>query len=117
MTEIKLDLDALAPKPYLIRLCGQSVEVFPPKFKNLVELLSITQSLGKGDNVEEATTGLMEALYKIIPDLRRPEIDLDINQLNRLVQFVQEIAVPDEPVKEDIADVTVPDEDAQKKTE
>jgi len=117
MPEIKLDLDALAPKPYLVRLCGQTIEVHPPKFKHLVNLMNIAQEMTKSKNTVEAANKLLEGLYPIIPDLKKEGIDATIDQLLQLVQFVQDVASPDEPIKEDVAEVQVPDQEAQKKTE
>lgn len=117
MTEIKLDLDTLDPKPHLVRLCGQTIEVYPPKLKNLVNLMNASQQLREKTTVEEATKSLLESLYPIIPDLKKDGIDVSFEQLIKLVEFVQEISAPEKTETSDIDKVEVPNESDQKKTD
>ena len=132
--EFELDLDVYQPKPGIVTLGGKKYEVYPPKFKNLVTLISTISKLqeteaeaipgeaakpgeeAKPDEKKKSFSiedlkGQMEvlknALMPLMPALAEPEIDLDMDQLGRLIRFVISMATPQDAEKLKQAGITI----------
>jgi len=121
LNEYDLDLDVLAPQARIIKLNNQAVEVYPPKFTNLVELMKLVkkfESITPATSEEKAleiVSEIKDRLMPVMPKIKEPEFDLSIEQLNALIRFVFTIAQPKDTAMLKKAGYSI-NEDAQKKT-
>jgi hypothetical protein len=103
MADFDLDLDALAPESKKVKLGGKIIDVHPPKFKNLVSLMKTVAILQKAGNDQEASLNAIQtlktSLLPMIPALGDEDMDLTIEQMNTLLQFVMAIATPDDKLE------------------
>jgi len=124
MTDYNLDLDAIAPKIEHVKLNGEVIEVHPPRFKAIVELLRIQAAWGNlKDNAKtmEVVNLLRTRISELVPRLKDDDFDITIEQLSALMQFIFAMANPQavEQAKGEIAKPAEPAEqtDTEKKTE
>lgn len=99
MNDDILDLDAVAPQSTFVKLKGKRVEVLPPEFNNLVNLMKTFQVLqvSKGFEAQaDAMLKLQEGLCKIVPALAEPNMDLSIEQMMVLFDYIQKMSAPKE---------------------
>ena len=99
VNEFELDLDSLAPQSKYIKLKGETLEVFPPTVKLLLELFAAQKKLRDANEPNEVTAGLesvKNVLVNIMPALKRPDIDLSFGQMSGLIEFVLGMATPDD---------------------
>lgn len=85
-----LDLDALMPESKTIILGGNKIKVQPPKLKTVFALQKTFIMLQDGK--PEAGEKIIEALSSIVPDIKNDDVDLTVEQLQALIQFVSEMA-------------------------
>jgi hypothetical protein len=85
-----LDLDALMPEPKTIILGGNKIKVQPPKLKTVFALQKTFIMLQDGK--PDAGEKIVEALSAIVPDIKNDNVDLTVEQLQALIQFVSEMA-------------------------
>jgi len=98
MAEFNLDLDALAPKVEHVKLNEEVIEVHPPKFKAIVELLRVqAEWFNIKDNAKAMeTVDLLRAkISDLVPRLKDDDFDITIEQLNALMTFIFSMANPD----------------------
>lgn len=122
MENFDLDLDALAPEKKTVRLNGESIQVSPPKFKNLISLLKVISKFKSipqedSDKQLEAIDELQRQLYPIVPRLKDEDFDIDINQIWGLINFVFSIAQPADKALLKKHGYDIADPEAEKKTE
>lgn len=93
MSEI-LNLDALNPQPKKVKLNGKIIECYPPKVLELIELQQIFASM-KGiseiDELDNVAKKFRAKLSKTIPDLEKENIDLSLDQMITLYQYLQNV--------------------------
>jgi len=97
MAEFDLDLDALAPKVEHVKLNNEVIEVHPPKFKAIVELLRVQAEWNNlKDNAEAMRTidVLRAKISELVPRLKDDGFDITVEQLQALMQFIFAIANP-----------------------
>lgn len=99
MSEVDLDLDALAPDTKKVKLNGRVIEVAPPKFKTLLEILKLADKFGKGQELDQNETvkaleSLRNALVPIVPALSEDDFDLSLVQMMTLIEFVVSMTSP-----------------------
>lgn len=96
--DFDLDLDALAPEVKKVKLGGNIIDVYPPRFKNLVALMKLVNQIREVGNDESKTLELIEALRSslipMIPALKDENVDLTIEQLQVLLEFVMQVSTP-----------------------
>ena len=114
-----LDLDALAPESKKVKLNGRIIEVNPPKFKNLVALMKLANTMGEGNGGQtiETVDMLRQSLIPLIPALGEEDFDLTMEQLNTLLQFVMTIATPQDQTTLEKQGYSVGEITTEKKTE
>jgi hypothetical protein len=97
MTEI-IDLDKLLPEPRMVRICGKEVTLYPGKLKALIKLQKTFSSFKNADQSgqSELLDTLIDTLEPIIPDIKRDDIDLTIDQIPAVVTLAYENSVPKE---------------------
>lgn len=127
MADYNLDLDAIAPKIEHVKLNEEVVEVRPPKFKAIVELLQLqarwNEIMRQGDEtgVTEVINLLRTRISELVPRLQDEGFDITIEQLSALMQFIFAMANPQavEQAKQEVAQPAEPAEqaDTEKKTE
>ena len=84
MTEFNLDLDALAPKIEHVKLNDEIIEVHPPKFKAIVELLRIQAEWNSIKDPQEAmkvVDVLRTKISELIPRLKDAGFDITVEQI------------------------------------
>lgn len=119
--DFELDLDVLAPQARYIKLVGERVAVYPPKFINLVELMKLVKKFDKitantaDEEVLAVISEIKERLVPVMPRIIEPKFDLSIEQLNALIQYIFKIAQPTDTAMLKKAGYNM-EQDAQKKT-
>ncbi len=105
-----LDLDTILPIKGKVKLGGKTYIVEPPKLKNLIELSKLARLFEKGESNEtSAITALdkfKELLYPIIPDLKNEGIDISLLQAAGLLNYIMELATPEDKKQLDAAGIT-----------
>lgn len=96
-----LDLDALDPKPKQVKLGGKLFEVYPPKLGAIIALTRLMKELQDvGEDTEKALVAIesiRKAVEPIIPGLKdETHLDLSIDQVSALLEFVFKMATPPE---------------------
>ena len=97
MTDYDLDLDALQPEAKKVKINGRIVDIYPPKFKSIIALMKISSGLQETTNSEDLSIleeELTKALIPIMPELAEPDMDLSMEQLMKLLDFVMLISTP-----------------------
>jgi hypothetical protein len=91
-----LDLDALEPEAKKVKLNGRIVEVYAPKFKTILTIMKMSQGLtADGDSDQsQIIIDLRTALLPVMPALADEDMDLSMEQLMSLLNFVMTIATP-----------------------
>ena len=127
MADYNLDLDAIAPKIEHAKLNEEVIEVHPPRFKAIVELLQLqarwNEIVRQGDEtgVTEVINLLRTRISELVPRLKDDDFDITVEQLSALMQFIFSMANPQaiEQAKNEIAQPAEPAEqtDTEKKTE
>lgn len=95
-----LDLDALLPEQGEVKLNGKTILVNPPKMKDylrLVELRDIGSKATTEDDIILTLKKMTEFLEKLVPEVREEELNLI--QVNALVEFIFQMATPEETKK------------------
>jgi hypothetical protein len=101
---LKLDLDILDSEGGEVTLGGKTYSVSPPKMGLLLKLSKLakrfdavkTNVAENPDEVFELLEQLYDILTPIIPDLKSGNADLNMAQAGALMQFIFEMAKPDE---------------------
>lgn len=97
MTDYDLDLDTLQPEAKKVKINGRIVDVYPPKFKSIIALMKISSSMQEvsgSENLAQVEQDLTNALIPIMPALAEPDMDLSMEQLMKLLDFVMLISTP-----------------------
>lgn len=97
MSNIDLDLDALAPSPRKVNFGGQVIEVKPPRMRDLIPLLAVGKKLtdAEGLQPEEAAaleTRITATLQAIVPELAGK--DLTLPQMLGLLNLIVDMGMP-----------------------
>lgn len=89
------DLDSLLPEAKKVKLNNQILTVYPAKLKTMFRIMKAFNAFNKPDqDQEEVMNNLINALAEIIPDIKKDEVDMSIEQLTALVTFVYKTALP-----------------------
>lgn len=93
-----LDLDLLQPQPKYVRLDGKRYAVYPPRVKDIANLARLAGQLRVVDEntVEQKVNEMLDAFKRIMPGLKDNEVDLTIEQLTMLFEFVNRMVSPAE---------------------
>lgn len=95
-----LDLDALLPEPFKVKINGRIIEVMQPSLRQLLSLqkvfINLQSALKESDaDIDVIQKQLMDAVSDIVPAMKEDaEIDLTIEQLIALMNFIQEKSTP-----------------------
>lgn len=94
MNDYDLDLDAIQPEAKNVKINGQIVKVYPPKFKSIIALMKLSSQINDNSDLNQLEKDLTEALIPIMPALAEPDMDLSMEQLMKLLDFVMLISTP-----------------------
>jgi hypothetical protein len=113
MSNVHLDLDALAPQVKKVKIGGKILDCYPPKVLQLVEIAQVWDKIQTGEvQSSEALPAIKKVLEPIIPAIKKDKtIDFTYPQLVALIKFAQSAAVETAP-----SDVKAADTTAEKKT-
>lgn len=94
-----LDLDALMPKKATIKINGAEIDVVPPTVADVLKLGYLGQKLADGsklppEELDKLVTDLTDQIYKCVPQLNGT--DLNLAQLLKVVDLINEMAMPPE---------------------
>ncbi len=92
-----VDLDALMPSPVTIKFGGKDIEVQPPKTSDILRLGVYAEALGKieemsTEEVTMAINNLNDQIGLCIPELKG--INLNMAQMLKVVQIINDMAMP-----------------------
>lgn len=97
--DVDLDLDELQPAPKKVKIAGIIVEVVPPKFNDLLDLMNVSTALQNttADSDTAANVSKMrELLEKMAPAIKENGVELTMDQFHRLLTFIFSMATPTE---------------------
>ena len=113
MSNIDLDLDALAGKSSTIKIGGKTLEIMPPSVEKLFSLQSLAGKMQNGeDGLDSALTEFKDIFIGLVPEIEG--MDLNLNQYIALLEFLIDKSVPSDAKALEAEGITV-DTD-QKKT-
>lgn len=97
MDEAILDLDALVPKPRIIKIGDQQIQVKPPKTADVLRLGTLGQKLEDSADLPEEElnkiiASMEELIKKCIPELA--SIELNSSQLMKLIELIGAMSLP-----------------------
>lgn len=111
MTDI-IDLDILTPEVKKIKLNGVIMDLYPGKLKTIIRIQKAFIAFEAANGTDsEALDRVIKALSEIIPDLKKDDVDISVNQIPVLIQLAYKSALPDDATIVPKTDMTV-----QKKT-
>ncbi len=94
-----LDLDKLEPKPRTLTMNGKSFLVYPAKLRKIIEIAKFRNKVKDSTDgiaiIEEAFT----LLEDLVPAIKEGQIDLNIDQVWALLDFVESPDFDTEPEK------------------
>lgn len=94
MSEV-LDLDILIPEPKKVKISGKIIDCYPPKIRQLLSMQMVWDKIKSADS-SEAEQLLIDVLAPIVPAIKDDkDLDFTIDQLTTLLQYAQNIAIPD----------------------
>lgn len=117
-----LDLDLIKPDKKVVRLGGKPRDVHQPSMKVIVTLSKLARDFSDETKTTEQKMEIFDELKKVLsgimPDFKDDDVDINIEQMIALLEFVFSMITPDD--KEQLAKMAnLPSNDptTQKKTE
>lgn len=93
---VDLDLDAIAPQPRKIKLGGRILTCYPLNVYQLINVIRLQDKFVTSITAGEMEKAIRDAFEPLIPELKTDKtITFHMNQMRRLIQFAQEISVPE----------------------
>jgi hypothetical protein len=93
-----IDLDALQPKPAIIKFKDKEITLLPPTTGDVLRLGEVSQKLqditkeGDSAKIEASLEVVTQQVYKIVPDLSGEP--LNTQQLLVLIKAISDMAIP-----------------------
>ncbi len=93
MENYDLDLDTVLPAGKTIKLNGQVATVYPPKLRTMLKITAAAKKMELGD-INEGMPEMIDALAEVVPVLKDPNVDISVDQLLALTQFIGTMSTP-----------------------
>ncbi len=93
-----LDLDLLQPQSRKVKLNGNLYDVYPPKVKDIANLARLAGQLQQqdGNDIQQKIDQMVSAFASVMPALKEDNVDLTLEQVIALFQFVNGMVSPTE---------------------
>lgn len=102
MTEIQ-DLDALLPDVKKIKISGKILNLYPGKLKSLIRIQKAFLAFQDAKQTDmKLFDDVINALAEIIPDLKRDDVDISMEQIPVLVSIAYTTSIPKDAVTKDM---------------
>lgn len=95
--KVDLDLDQLTGKSKTIKYGDKFIEISQPDLETFLEIMELADKMDSGDNEKEALEAfkvLMNAVYKLAPDLKG--VNINAQQLFAVVELIGSMVEPED---------------------
>jgi len=92
-----IDLDKLLPEPKEIKISGKVLKLYPGKIKTLISIqkaFSSFQEAKSQNDQADLLDSVINALAKIIPEIKNDDVDISIEQLPKIIDLAFQSSVP-----------------------